>query len=610
MSTQLAFRLGEALPPLSEFRKAQSDGWIWSKRLTTPGGMHLELFNYSKAAQWHRIWTPVTLIARGLIINLDTGDIEAAPLEKFFNFGEPIADGIVASPFPGPFDVLVKMDGSLGIGYRNDNTLSWATRGSFESPQAVIARMLWRNKYAQHDHLFFGKWNHLTPLAEIIHEETRVVVRYPYEDLVLIAARNRFTGKECTHAELVEIATTIGMPVVERIPGHDLDAVLRRAETLDDNHEGFVLFWPHGRLKVKGEEYKRAHRVLSGITDEYLATCWYDGTHDTWLPGLPEEFRLELEASLAKLDTRTAESVAVVEDVYAEANPSADRATFARWVQATDRRKELKPLLFARHAAGVLDGARRTASISVGDALESGKLASLVGGDKPSLLAQYAAYDQHVGAMLRGDALTAEGRVRIGRIMEKLPKVLRGSVSSALHGLQPDMVIGKLRAYVAEPAQGGAFDEVDVEAMFADAPAPGSSLSAHKKWVYSYPLPLRSFLERWRTSQEAETPTQYARALLADAVRGDLVKELLDVLRAPGCDQLAEMLVVLVDEVAHVWMQMPKAPHELLAYANEGRSPWGRPLMMAAWQSFRAKVREAYIVACKEKEPEERFSDE
>ncbi len=56
-----------------------------------------------------------------------------------------------------------------------------------------------------------------TLVAEIIHPETRVVCRYDFEDLVLIAARNRFTGEDLSFAELSAIGEQLGMRVVERI---------------------------------------------------------------------------------------------------------------------------------------------------------------------------------------------------------------------------------------------------------------------------------------------------------------------------------------------------------------------------------------------------------
>src|SRR5262249_23441430 len=155
-------------------------------------------------------------------------------------------------------------------------------------------------KYKQHEHLFFGEWAHITPVIEIIHPVTRVVVRYKYQDLPLIAARDRFTGKTLPHDFLQEVGARTGMPVVERIPSTDMEALLRRVEELDDNHEGFVLLWitENGeayRVKCKGEQYKRLHRILSDVTPRVVAEHWLDGTSEELVREMPEEFRLETE---------------------------------------------------------------------------------------------------------------------------------------------------------------------------------------------------------------------------------------------------------------------------------------------------------------------------
>src|SRR5579871_6918930 len=86
----------------------------------------LILFNYSQMAQFSSRWNWFELNSRGLIFNATTGEVVARPFRKFFNYGERL-------PLPGTsmVEVTEKVDGSLGILYREDGDYKIATRGSF-----------------------------------------------------------------------------------------------------------------------------------------------------------------------------------------------------------------------------------------------------------------------------------------------------------------------------------------------------------------------------------------------------------------------------------------------------------------------------------------------
>ena len=68
----------------------------------------LAILNYTDKAQFDNEWNPVTRQCRGLIYNIETGDIIARPFPKFFNYGQPGADEI----FPDEEAYVTdKMDG-------------------------------------------------------------------------------------------------------------------------------------------------------------------------------------------------------------------------------------------------------------------------------------------------------------------------------------------------------------------------------------------------------------------------------------------------------------------------------------------------------------------
>ncbi|HRF99146.1 MAG TPA: hypothetical protein PLZ51_28235, partial [Aggregatilineales bacterium] len=74
-----------------------------------------------------------------------------------------------------------KMDGSLGILYRWQGAYYIATRGNFDSDQAIWATIFLRTHYDLHNLA-----DEYTLLFEIIYPDNRIVVNYGQrQDLVL-----------------------------------------------------------------------------------------------------------------------------------------------------------------------------------------------------------------------------------------------------------------------------------------------------------------------------------------------------------------------------------------------------------------------------------------
>ena len=143
----------------------------------------LTIWNYTEKVQYENLFDDVTIQTRGLVTDSD-GNIVARPFKKFFNLEEgkhtPTID----------FQVFDKMDGSLGILFYFEGEWILATRGSFTSDQAVKGfEMLQKYNY-QKLHKSY------TYLFEIIYNNNRIVVRYPFEDLILLGMIETKTGAE------------------------------------------------------------------------------------------------------------------------------------------------------------------------------------------------------------------------------------------------------------------------------------------------------------------------------------------------------------------------------------------------------------------------------
>ena len=100
----------------------------------------LSIYNYSRECQYGGKWDDITLNCRGLVLD-DGGNVIAKPFPKFFNYEEHIAEESKLPPIPNEnFEVYEKMDGSLGIVFNYDGEWYMATRGSFQSDQAIKAK--------------------------------------------------------------------------------------------------------------------------------------------------------------------------------------------------------------------------------------------------------------------------------------------------------------------------------------------------------------------------------------------------------------------------------------------------------------------------------------
>lgn len=235
----------------------------------------LTIYNYTQKAQYERKWTPETIACRGLI--MCNGRIWARPFPKFFNLEEHGPDW---TPPPGAFTVTAKLDGSLGILYRDADGLSVATRGSFTSEQAQHATRVLRTRYAG------LPWDvdRCTYLFEIIYPQNRIVVDYgDLDDLVLLAVIETATGRD--------LPLPAWFP--NRVATYDFaDLAALRARPEAPNEEGFVIRFADGqRVKVKFAEYVRLHRLVTGVTARAIwELLGAGGDLGEMLERVPEEF--------------------------------------------------------------------------------------------------------------------------------------------------------------------------------------------------------------------------------------------------------------------------------------------------------------------------------
>ena len=243
-----------------------------------PEDQNVIILNYTPECQFSGAWDEVTRQCRGLIMNIVTGEILARPFPKFFNYGEFLEKG-----WPIPTEVPIvteKYDGSLGILYRLNGKSRVATRGSFISDQALWATA-WLNEYC--GELSFDST--LTYLFEIVYPANKIVVKYDFSGLVLLAAIDTAAG-----VERKPVIVSLEKPMLRyrrQIPTTNLTALSKLDEP---NSEGFVVFFPvaNVRMKIKFPEYVRLHKIVTGLSSIGIWESLFEG-NELDIKDIPDE---------------------------------------------------------------------------------------------------------------------------------------------------------------------------------------------------------------------------------------------------------------------------------------------------------------------------------
>lgn len=261
---------------LETLNRYYDEGWLLKQSHPT---LPLTIWNYSPNTQYEGRWDEITLQCRGLVTD-HKGNVVAKPFPKFFNIEEgkhtPTED----------FEVFEKMDGSLGIVFKYEGEVIYATRGSFTSDQAK-----WITNYGKEYNFKDILVDGFTYLFEIIYPENRIVVDYGgQERLVLLGIIETETGVEVPYDDIFD-----GWDIVNKYDGIKDYTTLKGM--VENNAEGFVVRFSNGdRMKIKGEEYLRLHKIMTNLSTtgvwEVLSS---GGKMDDLLQDVPDEFYTKIK---------------------------------------------------------------------------------------------------------------------------------------------------------------------------------------------------------------------------------------------------------------------------------------------------------------------------
>lgn len=253
----------------------------------------LRIYNYSNIAQFAGKWTTEERVCRGLIVDEDDNIVARGP-SKFFNYGQPGAPEVAMDD---RVVVTRKEDGSLGILWYYDGHYGVATRGSFQSDQAIKATSMLTDNDKAIIKMYRAK--NRTHLREIVYPENRIVLDYSgREELIRIGDVNNHTGLiEDRYVSNIIYGVSFEKPTISLKEALELP--------IPDNEEGYVVDILNdegkvkGHIKLKGENYIRLHGAIFGLSErkiwEVLGTGIenhdYHDRLDAFISELPDELQ-------------------------------------------------------------------------------------------------------------------------------------------------------------------------------------------------------------------------------------------------------------------------------------------------------------------------------
>jgi RNA ligase len=262
--------------------------------------LDLFIYNYTSKTQFDGLWDQYTERCRGLIMD-GNGHVLNNPFRKFFDLGEKEYTRIENLPLEVP-RITEKIDGMLGILYEEVGNVAIATRGSFDSPYAEWATNWLRLKgYTCYD---FNK--EYTYLFDIIYPDNKIIVDYKgRSELVLLAVRSNSSDDELDH---VKEAKRLGLSYAKEYFFDKIDDAVKYLDGCKGNEfEGFVCKYTNGfRVKIKSQDYKRLHKLLTGISAKDVWLSLRDtGSVDSIIENVPDKFmawvkKVEMELKLSK----------------------------------------------------------------------------------------------------------------------------------------------------------------------------------------------------------------------------------------------------------------------------------------------------------------------
>lgn len=271
---------------------------------------------------------------RGLTFHKD-GRIAARKFHKFFNVGERPETLPTEIDWAQPHIVLTKEDGSMLTPFlAPSGELRWHTKMGDTDVAAKVKPFIQANPNYE-EFAIYAMDAGLTPLFEFCSRAQRIVIDYPEDRMILLALRNNMTGAYISYDRLPQWASPYNVEVVKaHSTVEDISAFLESTAALL-NTEGFIVAFDDGhRVKVKTDEYRTIHRVVSDIASEKaVLKMIVENKLDDALPLLPEEDREHVLEFARQFHANIALTAALIQkDAQRGLAATTDPKSLAAWV--------------------------------------------------------------------------------------------------------------------------------------------------------------------------------------------------------------------------------------------------------------------------------------
>jgi hypothetical protein len=244
---------------------------------------NLVCFKYSQIdSDFHN---PIVRECRGIILEKDSWNVVAYPFKKFFNYGEEYADEIDWKSAK----VTSKEDGSLIKIYFYNGEWRVGTNSTIDAEDATLNSPYYKNfrelfdVAADNCKFDFDRLDpNYTYLMELCSCYNIIIVPYNEPKLFHIGTRNNITCEE--------VEVDIGIEKPKQYMLSSLEDCIAMAKTFDFTKEGFVVKDKnYNRIKVKSEDYVKAHRMISNnkVSEEKILSLICSGEEEEFLSYFP-----------------------------------------------------------------------------------------------------------------------------------------------------------------------------------------------------------------------------------------------------------------------------------------------------------------------------------
>jgi RNA ligase len=182
--------------------------------------------------------------------------------------------------------------------------------------------------------------------------KNRIVVDYgDYEGLILLGAFDTESGVEVPYEELKELE---GFELAKKYDGIKDYSTLKGM--VKDNEEGFIVRFSNGdRMKIKGEEYLRLHKIMTNVsTTAVWEVLSNGGNFEDLIKDVPDEFYQKIkdfEKSLKYNFFQISEYCGKYHDgfrygKFGDKDPEPTRKEYAEFVMKNVK-PTLRPIMFS-----------------------------------------------------------------------------------------------------------------------------------------------------------------------------------------------------------------------------------------------------------------------